>query len=86
MNKNEIINEVNNIYDKYYIPTLIRETKMDEDIKLDKLTSINNTIYHIESIINVIKFEDNIMYYEIEYWNKCLNEIKERKRNFYEKK
>ena len=65
-------NEVEKMYNKFYGNTLVRLDK--KDIRLDKDSAKMDTIYAIECIINAIKHEDNRMYYEIKFWNECLIE------------
>lgn len=64
-------NEVEKMYNKFYGHTLVTTNK---DKTIEKGSAKMNTIYAIECIINAIKHEDNRMYYEIKFWNECLIE------------
>ena len=61
---------VKELYDKFYGHTPVRKTQ--SKIEIDKGSVKLDTILAIETVIDAIKHEDNRMYYEIEYWKKCL--------------
>jgi hypothetical protein len=62
--------KVKEMYDSFYGHTPTR--KRTDKIEIDKGSAKLDTIFAIETVIDAIKHEDNIMYYEIEYWKNCL--------------
>jgi len=64
--------EVDKIYNNFYGNSPTRSRIDGNEIYNDKSTAKLNTITSIELVLDSIKHEDNRMYTEIEFWNKCL--------------